>query len=140
MLRVQVGHVSVSTKQDDFVVLHVPSEYDTLMEMVFKTEFLTLLSEKIAAAGRGTLRVDFTDSLNFLTKKEGWGGGKTQTVQVQSGGNWEIKPAGKKLMVTVPPGLPKDSTPGKHNFKVGCAGPLAGCLGPSSTVFFFYLL
>ncbi len=32
--------------QDDFVVLHVKGEYDSVMETVLKTEFLTLLSEK----------------------------------------------------------------------------------------------
>jgi hypothetical protein len=52
-----VGGVTVSTKQDDFVVLHVPAEYDTVMEMVFKTEFLTLLAEKYKAVTGGTLKV-----------------------------------------------------------------------------------
>ena len=44
-----IGSVSMSTRQDDFIVLHVPSDYDTPLEMVFKTEFLTLLSEKYEA-------------------------------------------------------------------------------------------
>ena len=48
-----------SPHQDDFVVLHVTNEYDTVFESVFKTEFLTLLSEKYTAQTRKTLVVSF---------------------------------------------------------------------------------
>ena len=48
-----------SPYQDDFMVLHVKDEYDTVVQTVFKTEFITLLSEKYQKATRQTLRVDF---------------------------------------------------------------------------------
>ncbi len=48
-----------SPYQDDFVVMHVRDEYDTVMESVLKTEFLTLLSEKYTTLTRGTLPVNF---------------------------------------------------------------------------------
>lgn len=32
-----------STKCDDFFVIHIPSEFDNVMESVFKTELITLL-------------------------------------------------------------------------------------------------
>ena len=32
--------------QDDFFVLHVKDDFDSVLESVLKTEFLTLLSEK----------------------------------------------------------------------------------------------
>ena len=41
------------------MVIHVPTEYDTIIESVFKTEFLTLLSAKYEAAVSKKLRIDF---------------------------------------------------------------------------------
>lgn len=77
-----IGSVSMSTRQDDFIVLHVPSDYDTPMEMVFKTEFLTLLSEKYEAETRRKLDVKFSNQISFTVKKEGWGGGSTRDLVV----------------------------------------------------------
>ena len=50
-----------STLQDDFVVLHVPGEYDTVFETVFKTEFLTVLTKKYEAEVGRPLTLDFKD-------------------------------------------------------------------------------
>ena len=50
---------SFSPYQDDFVVLHVRGEYDTVMESVLKTEFLTLLSEKYTALTQSKLSFTF---------------------------------------------------------------------------------
>ena len=57
------------SKQDDFVVINTPNEYDTVLEMVFKTEFLTLLSDKYRTATGKDLRVNFSDSIDFKVKK-----------------------------------------------------------------------
>eukprot|EP00051_Salpingoeca_urceolata_P021427 m.336285 g.336285 ORF g.336285 m.336285 type:complete len:1061 (+) comp19795_c1_seq2:302-3484(+) len=122
-----IGSVSLSTKQDDFVILHCPSEYDTVFECTFKTEFLTLLAAKYESITGRKLVVDFGDELSFTVKKEGWGGGGTRQVSFVSGGTWEVKPAGKKLIVTSPPGLPKNSTPGSHNFR--SSGPSSSPAG-----------
>ena len=48
-----------SPYQDDFVVVHVRDEYDSVLETVLKTEFLTLLSEKYTTLTRSTLTVHF---------------------------------------------------------------------------------
>ena len=45
--------------QDDFVVLHVKGEYDTVIETVLKTEFLTLLSEKYTTLTTTNLQFSF---------------------------------------------------------------------------------
>ena len=45
--------------QDDFVVLHVLNEYDTVIETPLKTEFLTLLSEKVKTLTQTSLQVTF---------------------------------------------------------------------------------
>ena len=47
-----------SPQQDDFVVVHIPGEYDSVLETVFKTEFLTLLSSKYEDAVSKKLRID----------------------------------------------------------------------------------
>eukprot|EP00043_Microstomoeca_roanoka_P013204 m.129196 g.129196 ORF g.129196 m.129196 type:complete len:1070 (+) comp15693_c0_seq1:90-3299(+) len=120
-----IGGVSLSTKQDDFVVLHVPNEYDTPMEMVFKTEFLTLLSEKYQTATGRQLPIQFSDVISFQLKKEGWGGGGSRQIEFMEGPNWEVKPSGKKMVVSSPRGLPPDSTPGRHNFAGRSAGMAA---------------
>ena len=48
-----------SPYQDDFVVLHVREEYDTVLETVLKTEFLTLLSEKYTTLTQSKLSFTF---------------------------------------------------------------------------------
>ena len=48
-----IGKVSMSTKQDNFLVLHVPDEYDSVLEVVFKTEFLTFLCAGYKRVGAG---------------------------------------------------------------------------------------
>ena len=48
-----------SPYQDDFVVLHVRGEYDTVIETVLKTEFLTLLSEKYITMASANLQFSF---------------------------------------------------------------------------------
>ena len=52
-------HPSPSPYQDDFVVLHVVNDYDSVMETPLKTEFLTLLAEKFKSLTQGTLQVSF---------------------------------------------------------------------------------
>ena len=49
-----------SPLQDDFVVVHIPGEYDSVLETVFKTEFLTLLSSKYQEAVNRHLKVDIS--------------------------------------------------------------------------------
>lgn len=51
-----------SPYQDDFMVLRVNNEYDTVVETVFKTEFLTLLSQKYKTIAKRDLTVDFSQT------------------------------------------------------------------------------
>ncbi len=48
-----------SPYQDDFLILHVREEYDSVLETVLKTEFLTLLSEKFQAITQSKLSFTF---------------------------------------------------------------------------------
>ena len=49
-----------STMADDFLVLHVPTDYDSLIESVFKTELVVLLMEKAREFG-SSIDLNFSD-------------------------------------------------------------------------------
>ena len=121
---------SCSPYHDDFMVLRVNNEYDTVVETVFKTEFLTLLSQKYKTVARRDLVVEFSQrcvirctlqhditryfvSITYTLKKEGFGGGGTRTLQfkqVQGAGDFPtIKPSGKSCIITIQPGLPSST-------------------------------
>ncbi|XP_020366612.1 unconventional myosin-If [Rhincodon typus] len=104
--------VSMSTRQDDFVVLHEP-EYDSLLESIFKTEFVSLLCKRTEELTHQKLQLKFADSIQFKIKKEGWGGGGTRNLIFTRGqGDMVVlKPAGKTLNISIGDGLPKNSKP-----------------------------
>lgn len=110
-----LSSVSLSTLQDDFVVIHVKDNYDSLLEIMFKTEFLSCLNKKYQAkVGRG-VNVKFLNNIDVKIKKEGWGGGGIRQISFitdsTNQSNCEIlKSSGKKLVVSVPPGLPNNSS------------------------------
>ncbi|XP_015270241.1 PREDICTED: unconventional myosin-If [Gekko japonicus] len=107
-----VHRVSLSTRQDDFFILH-EAEADTLLESIFKTELVSLLCKRYEEATHNKLQLSFSDTLQFRVKKEGWGGGGTRTVTFLSGqGSVAVlKAAGKALSVSIGSGLPKNSKP-----------------------------
>uniref|UniRef100_A0A8C5SFQ8 Myosin IF n=1 Tax=Laticauda laticaudata TaxID=8630 RepID=A0A8C5SFQ8_LATLA len=106
----RVNQVSLSTKQDDFFILH-EAEADTLLESIFKTEVISLLCKRYEEATQGKLQLYFSDTLQFRVKKEGWGGGGTRTVTFMNGPNnmAYLKSSGKNLCVCIGSGLPKNS-------------------------------
>lgn len=107
-----ISGVSLSTRQDDFFILH-ESQYDSLLESTFKTEFLSLLSKRYEEVLKRKLAISFNDRLEFRVKKEGWGGGGSRVVAFQRGQGdlAQLKPGGKSLNVTIGDGLPKNSKP-----------------------------
>nr|CAD7408549.1 unnamed protein product [Timema poppensis] len=109
-----INDVSLSTLQDDFIILHMKEDYDSLLEVVFKTEFLMQLAKKYKAQLSRDLNVKFSNSLEFRVKKEGWGGGGTRQVKFSLGPAGDLavlKSSGKVLMVIVGQGLPNNSKP-----------------------------
>nr|CAD7461900.1 unnamed protein product [Timema tahoe] len=109
-----INDVSLSTLQDDFIILHMKEDYDSLLEVVFKTEFLMQLAKKYKAQLSRDLNVKFSNSLEFRVKKEGWGGGGTRQVKFSLGPAGDLavlKSSGKALMVIVGQGLPNNSKP-----------------------------
>ncbi|OXU30861.1 hypothetical protein TSAR_001331, partial [Trichomalopsis sarcophagae] len=111
----QISHISLSTLQDDFIVIHTREDYASLLELVFKTEFLSVFSKKYAEEMGHSPNIKFSNSIEFKVKKEGWGGGGTRQVKfVQAGyGDKEVlNSSGKILTVSIGPGLPVTSKPG----------------------------
>ncbi|XP_029044083.2 unconventional myosin-Ie-like isoform X3 [Osmia bicornis bicornis] len=110
----QISHVSLSTLQDDFLIIHTKEDYCSLLELVFKTEFLISLNKRYFKETGHTLNIKFSNNLEFKVKKEGWGGGGTRQVkftQIDYGDKEILKPNGKILNVWIGPGLPNTTKP-----------------------------
>nr|XP_039262596.1 unconventional myosin-Ie-like isoform X1 [Styela clava] len=113
--------IGLSTMQDDFFVLQVANEYDSLLESVFKTEFLHVLSKSYKAKTHSDLRLIFANTLEFKVKKGGWGGGGARNVNFSRGSSDVpvLKASGKVMSVSIGQGLPKDSKPEVRNIMRG---------------------
>ncbi|XP_042543671.1 unconventional myosin-Ie [Dipodomys spectabilis] len=121
--------VSLSTMQDDIFILH-EQEYDSLLESVFKTEFLSLLAKRYEEKTQKQLPLKFSNTLELKLKKENWGpwsaGGSRQVQFHQGFGDLAIlKPSNKVLQVSIGPGLPKNSRPTRRN-TIQCRGRPGG--------------
>ncbi|XP_033978047.1 unconventional myosin-Ie-like [Trematomus bernacchii] len=111
----KIQSVSLSTLQDDFFIVH-EEEYDSVLQSVFKTEFLSLLVKRVQEKTEKKLPLKFNNLLEFKVKKGGWGpfsSSGSRQIQFQAGQGDEVvfKPSGKVLQVSVGPGLPKNSRP-----------------------------
>uniref|UniRef100_A0A8C1LXB4 Osteoclast-stimulating factor 1 n=1 Tax=Cyprinus carpio TaxID=7962 RepID=A0A8C1LXB4_CYPCA len=111
--------VSLSTMQDDFMILH-EQEYDSLLECVFKTEFISLLARRYEERTQKKLPLKFSTTLEMKLKKEGWGpwnaGGSRQVQFIQGQGDVAVlRPSNKMLQVSIGPGLPKNSPVAHQN-------------------------
>ena len=56
----QLALISLSTRQDDFVVLHVSGSYDSLLQVPFKTEMVSVI-KKVASTKGKDVRIAFAD-------------------------------------------------------------------------------
>ncbi|XP_068108581.1 unconventional myosin-Ie-like [Hyperolius riggenbachi] len=130
-----IQSVSMSTLQDDFLIIH-EAQYDSVLESVFKTEFISLLYKRYEERTQKKLDVRFSNQLEFKVKKEGWtpwGAAGTRQIQFQTGvGDTPVtKVSGKTLVIMIGPGLPKNSRPTrKDNRKSRYLGGHAQSGGP----------
>ncbi|XP_012234244.1 unconventional myosin-Ie-like [Linepithema humile] len=110
----QISHVSLSTLQDNFIIIHTKEDYASLLESVFKTEFLSVLSKKYLEDTGHLMNIRFSNDLEFKVKKEGWGGGGTRQIkftQTDYGDKEILRPSGKILNISIGPGLPNTTKP-----------------------------
>ncbi|NWR38526.1 MYO1F protein, partial [Tachuris rubrigastra] len=107
-----VSGVSLSTRQDDFFILH-EKDADNFLESIFKTELISLLCKRFEELTRSKLPLSFKDTLQFRVKKEGWGGGGTRNVTFIRGQGdvAALKAGGKTLTVSIGDGLPRNAKP-----------------------------
>uniref|UniRef100_A0AAR2KVF6 Osteoclast-stimulating factor 1 n=1 Tax=Pygocentrus nattereri TaxID=42514 RepID=A0AAR2KVF6_PYGNA len=110
----KIQSVSLSTLQDDFFIVH-EEQYDSVLESIFKTEFLSLLYKRYEEKTQRKLPLKFNNLLEFKVKKGGWGpfasaGSRQIQFQVGQGDNVVLKPSSKTLIVSIGPGLPKNSS------------------------------
>ncbi|XP_018615388.2 unconventional myosin-Ie-like isoform X1 [Scleropages formosus] len=117
----KVQSVALSTLQDDFLIVH-EDEYDSMLQCVFKTEFLSLLCKRFEEKTHRKLPLMFHNQLEFKIRKVGWGpfgGISTRQVQFQVGQGDQpvLKATSKVLTVTIGPGLPKNSRPTRKDVR-----------------------
>ncbi|XP_075464142.1 unconventional myosin-Ie-like isoform X1 [Ascaphus truei] len=113
--------VSLSTLQDDFLIVH-EAQYDSVLECVFKTEFLSLLYKRYEERTQSKLPLRFNNQLEFKVKKAGWapwGAAGSRHIQFQAGiGDMALlRINGKVQTVTIGPGLPKNSRPTRKDVR-----------------------
>uniref|UniRef100_A0A673LJ63 Osteoclast-stimulating factor 1 n=1 Tax=Sinocyclocheilus rhinocerous TaxID=307959 RepID=A0A673LJ63_9TELE len=110
----KIQSVSLSTLQDDLFILH-EDQYDSVLQSVFKTEFLSLLFKRYEEKTRKKLPLKFNNLLEFKVKKGGWGpfssaGSRQIQFQMGQGDEAVLKPSSKVLTVSIGPGLPKNAS------------------------------
>ncbi|XP_054661260.1 unconventional myosin-If [Grus americana] len=125
-----VSGVSLSTRQDDFFILH-ENDADNFLESIFKTELISLLCKRYEELTRTKLRLSFKDTLQFRVKKEGWGGGGTRNVTFVRGQGdaATLKAGGKTLTVSIGDGLPRNAKPTRKGMTQSRGG--SRCPAPS---------
>ena len=124
----EIVNVDLSTRQDDFFVIRVREAFPSVLESVFKTEFLTVLSEKMAASGN-PVNISFSDQITYTAKKDNnkmkaWIGslmGDERVLQFVNGSeDFPVLTAkGKMLTIAIDNGLPRDTRPGKISERQG---------------------
>ncbi|CAM5175150.1 unnamed protein product [Eretmochelys imbricata] len=115
----KIQSVSLSTLQDDFLIVHGP-QYDSVLESVFKTELLSLLCKRYEERTRRQLTVKFGNQLEFKVKKDGWGpwgaaGSRQVQFQICQGDVALHRNNGKVLIVSIGPGLPRNARPTRRD-------------------------
>ncbi|KXS12657.1 myosin-Ie-like protein [Gonapodya prolifera JEL478] len=109
----EISGVMLSRHADNFVVIHA-ADYSTVCECPFKTELITILSENYQRLTKKSLFLNFSDTLQYTTKKTGmFQGSSQQTMNFVSDPSAQkpiVKP-GKVAEIRVAPGLPPTTQP-----------------------------
>lgn len=124
-----IVNVDLSTRQDDFFVIRVREAFPSILESVFKTEFLTVLSEKFTTATGNPVNISFSDQITYTAKKDNnkmkaWIGslmGDERVLQFVNGNEDfpTLTAKGKMLTIAIGNGLPRDTRPGKLSVRQG---------------------
>ncbi|KAI1715922.1 myosin head (motor domain) domain-containing protein [Ditylenchus destructor] len=121
----KIQGIGLSPLQDDFLVVYVEGEYSSLLETPLKTELISALSKRYKERTGRQLPLDFKQSHLITLKKTRYDIGTPSPRQIQfscdstldngrdpfAPPNIQLKPVGKVLQVSVPPGLPNNTRP-----------------------------
>eukprot|EP00116_Pleurobrachia_bachei_P004636 sb/3464898/ len=124
-----IESIDLSTRQDDFMVIRVKEAFPSIIETVFKTEFLTVISDRFLAQTNRNININFSDTITYTAKKDdnkmkAWIGslmGDERIINFVSGSSDfpVLTPKGKTLTVAIGNGLPRDTRPGDVSARQG---------------------
>lgn len=109
-----VTQVTMSPYQDDIILLHIRNDYESLLDVRLKTEFIMVLNRRLKDRCHRELPLNFINSFEYRVKKTGWGGGGVRKVQFLEGPGEEaeLQSASTQLTVRIARGLPNTTRPG----------------------------
>jgi len=97
-----IGGVSLSSRADNYFVIHVPKEYDYLFIVDTKTEFITALADQFQAINNQPLPLNFKDEFNYKIKRGTMYSLKFVDDKKQEGCNHAVDSKDKKkLIITI---------------------------------------
>lgn len=108
-----VTQATLSTLQDNLVVIHVRNDYEMVVEVEFKAEFIMLLNRKLKEHHNRELPLNFTNNITYSVKKMRWGMNSQKKLVFTTGTSREpgFTSSGNTLTIKVPPGLPSSTQP-----------------------------
>eukprot|EP00127_Corallochytrium_limacisporum_P006003 Clim_evm80s215 gene=Clim_evmTU80s215 len=118
-----IASIDISTRPDGFILIHPVNPdpkhpvYDILLESVFKTEFLVVLTEVFQKALQRNPPLNFTDNMEMSVKKKllDRSGKRAITFVAGSMPNAVVRSHGTKgATIEVADGLPADSKPTRN--------------------------
>ncbi|KRZ89681.1 Unconventional myosin-If [Trichinella sp. T8] len=111
----KIVSVMLSPNQDDFILLTVLNEHATLVECVFKTEFLMKLCKCYQDRTGKTMPIKFSEIFEYTVKKSNWPSCQTKFVKfeidAQCLNKAHLKSHGNTLHVAVGAGLKNTTRP-----------------------------
>jgi len=127
----QLFQISLSTRQDDFIVLHVAQSHDSLLQVPFKTEFVSVVSKLKEEKTNINLKLFFSDKVDFMSDKTALGAGKKRTLNFTSGPSPQENIVAEGMLksaltVSVAQGLSNDSRPSRSDTKANARKNRAG--------------
>eukprot|EP00761_Pharyngomonas_kirbyi_P012356 gb/GECH01012383.1/.p1 GENE.gb/GECH01012383.1/~~gb/GECH01012383.1/.p1 ORF type:complete len:1469 (+),score=336.96 gb/GECH01012383.1/:1-4407(+) len=123
----EITGVSLSTLQDNWVIVHIQSQEDLLFECDKKTEMVSILNDNYKQTNNRDLPITFANSLPYQANPKG----KKKSVEFKKDENPKYKLANltgssSKWSVTINSGLPADTKPKQIQNKASSGGGSGG--------------
>ncbi|KRZ39979.1 Unconventional myosin-If [Trichinella pseudospiralis] len=147
----KIASVMLSPNQDDFLLLTVVNEHATLVECVFKTEFLLKLCKRFQDRTGKILPIEFSEIFEYAVKKSNWPSCQTKFVKFEIDARClnkaRLKSHGNTLHVAIGAGLKNTSRPNAKrvvpitqqtgSYSTQCSSSVhtsnrSGCFSPAS--------